>query len=230
MRVLVVDRDEEARRSAIDALVELTNVTLGGAAVDVRAALSALAFNRIDVVVTDFELDDGDALDIIDAARRLDPSPAIVVYPAVAFATQERRCLAAGADLYLPRTAGVGRLQDGVLAMATLRRRGRRITPPGDPIDLGQLVERVIGELGRIVSDAVPVPCNVEPGLLPVRGITVEIERLIMDLVMDAIALRPANIAVRIKAGTSRTVRVEVLGGQGVVLGGADLPVWSNTD
>jgi hypothetical protein len=151
----------------------------------------------------------------------------VVVYAAVDIPSQARRCLASGADLYLPRTAGIGPLQDGVLATATLRRRGRRPTPPGEPVDLGALVIRVLEQAGRIIADAVPMPCSIEPDLPEVRGVPAQLEALVMDLVVEAIALRATHLAVRVHRSDAATVRIEVTGGeQSVVLGGADLPIW----
>jgi signal transduction histidine kinase len=126
MKVLVVDSDEGARTETSEALTELTNVVVVAVA-DVRNALRVLDEGRTDVVVTGCDLPDGDCIDVIDAVRQRDPRPAVVVFPVDDNPERSRRCLAAGADLYLPRGAGRLELQSGLLDVAAGRRSGARL-------------------------------------------------------------------------------------------------------
>lgn len=123
MKVLVIDPCEDARNRSIEALRELTNFAIQGAVGTVDEALRELADGSAEVVVTDVELPDGDYRDVIEAARRKSPPPTIVVFSASDAPELERKSIAAGADLFLTKRAGLEELQRGVLDLRPKRRR-----------------------------------------------------------------------------------------------------------
>jgi signal transduction histidine kinase len=119
----VIDACEDARGRSIDALRELTNFAIMGAVGTVDAAMRALEQGGTEVVVTDVELPDGDYRDVIEAAKRRTPTPTIVVFSASDAPELERKSIAAGADLFLCKSAGLEELQRGVLDLSPRRRR-----------------------------------------------------------------------------------------------------------
>jgi len=129
-RVLVVDGSKDARRGVVDALADLTNVTVQGAVSDLRIALEALDQCGADVVVTDAWLRDGDSVALIEAVRRHPRCPAVVVFATDDSTELRDRCLAAGVDLYLTRVLdGIAALQRGVIDVHR-RKRAAGSTPP----------------------------------------------------------------------------------------------------
>jgi len=139
MNVMVVDGCERARSWVAEALAQLTTVGLQAAVPDVHGAFAALERMAPDVVVTGTDFDDGDCFDVIEAARRREPPPAVIVLADPVIPAQYRRCLLAGADAYLPRTAGVDELQRAILRVTA-----SRPTPPcTDPSDCFTLIGRV---------------------------------------------------------------------------------------
>jgi signal transduction histidine kinase len=148
MKVLVVDACDEARSSVADALTELTNVSILGAVPDVRGAMRALDEGP-DVVVTDCDLPDGDCIDVIEAARAQVRPPAIVVFPAEDIPERARRCVAAGADLYVPRAAGLSELQNAVLDVTAGRGGGRRVSATERFELIGRVTSGVMHDLNN---------------------------------------------------------------------------------
>jgi len=150
MKVLVVDGSETDRRSVVDALHDLTNVVVQGAVPDLGRALRVLADDVPDVVVTEALLADGDAVRLIEAARRLERPPAVVVLTAIRSDALCQRCVDAGVDLYLTKPAGIRELKGSIVELA--RGRGRRSDPP-DPFRLlGRLAAGVAHDLNNYLT------------------------------------------------------------------------------
>ncbi len=119
MRVLVVDASRERRHRIVISLCELTNVVVVGAVGGVRSALYALAETTPDVMVMDSELDDRGP-HLIAASQRCIRPPDVVVY---GDAAAHDRCIDAGAEQFVPRTAGLAALQRAVGTAGRDRRR-----------------------------------------------------------------------------------------------------------
>src|SRR5688572_25203728 len=118
MNVLVVDSSEEGRGMVIEALQELTNVRVQGSASSLRGAITTLEGCAPDVVVSDCDLPDGDCVGVIEAARKHAAAPAVVVFSGSATPEQRERCLAAGADRFVHKEAGIEELQRAVTDLA----------------------------------------------------------------------------------------------------------------
>lgn len=100
-RVLVVD-DEPDFASTYERLLRRKGHGVVAAATK-RAGLAALAAERLDLVIADLRLPDGDGLDVVRAARKTAvPTPVIVI---TGFASEASRqaSLAAGASAYLAK-------------------------------------------------------------------------------------------------------------------------------
>jgi len=149
MKILVVDGCEQNRNRSSEALRELTNVAIHGSVGTVHAAMDAL--DGVEIVVTDVELPDGDYQDVIGAARRRTPMPAIVVFSRAEAPDLGRRTIAAGADLYLPQSAGLLELQRAVMDV-TPRLRRRRDTASERFALLGRVTAGVAHDLANYLN------------------------------------------------------------------------------
>jgi two-component system response regulator GlrR len=108
-RVLVVDDRPEMAEAVADGLFER-----GYAAIAVasgRSALQRLAHDRIDVVVTELRLPDGDGLRVLDASRRLDPARPVIIMTSDADIEEALLASGHGAYQYLIKPFRIGALE-----------------------------------------------------------------------------------------------------------------------
>src|SRR5258708_38932325 len=103
MRVLVVDDSSEVRGRVVSLLQELEPVETVMEASSVAEAQRLLLKSKADVVVVDMRLPDGDGLEVLRAAKRLRPEPAVVVLTNYPYDELRVACLAAGADPFLDK-------------------------------------------------------------------------------------------------------------------------------
>jgi two-component system KDP operon response regulator KdpE len=172
LRVLVVEDDREIR-----ALVQ-ASLSVEGFAVQTAASLSEahamLRHSPPDVIVLDLGLPDGDGVSLVEAVRKSQSTPIIVV-SARHQEAQKIRLLDAGADDYLTKPFSVGELLARI--RVALRHRGtalaaavtehaledlqvdletRRVLRDGEPIHLTpteyKLLARLVRSAGRVVT------------------------------------------------------------------------------
>jgi signal transduction histidine kinase len=122
MRVLIVDASREERQRVVAALCELTNIVVVGAVARLHGALYALADTIPDVIVTDSELADDHAADLIAAVQRTARPPIVVVFGSDEELHRER-CIDAGAEHYVAKVHGIEALQRAVACLTFSRRR-----------------------------------------------------------------------------------------------------------
>ncbi len=123
MRVLVVDDSSEIRSRLVSLLKEPGQVDRVIEAGSVAEAQRLLPESKADLVVVDMRLPDGDGLDVLKAAKRLRPAPAVVVLTNYPYDELRVACLAAGADRFLDKRTEFDRLP------ALVRQLGRRPEP-----------------------------------------------------------------------------------------------------
>jgi DNA-binding NarL/FixJ family response regulator len=111
---LVVEDSLEVRESIVAALMDVSELDVTGQATDVTGALNALAGDPPDVMVLDVNLSGGNGLDVLEAARRRREPPAVIVFAASDCPSQRRRCLDAGADMYLAKQEPIEELVEAV--------------------------------------------------------------------------------------------------------------------
>jgi len=151
MKVLVVDGSPCDRQAIVDALNDLDNVAVHGAVADVSSAMRALVAGRpdIDVVVTGAPLDGGDSLELIEATRRCEPAPSIVVIGQDSSRAEWQRHLDAGADRFVERDPRLHKLRAVVADLAS----HATAADLEDPIRLlGRMSAGVLHDLNNYLS------------------------------------------------------------------------------
>ena len=121
MRVLVVERSHDDRKSIVDALVPMPEIAVQGAVADIQTAVKAIIDERPEIVVTGVELHGGSGLDLIESARQAPQPPKIVVVAPTPTRDEWCRHLAAGADRFVALDGELAELRDvvGTLARGT---------------------------------------------------------------------------------------------------------------
>jgi two-component system response regulator HydG len=101
LRVLVVDDSVEMARLLSDRLSD------AGYSVEIQAsgrgALAALGERAFDLVLADLRMEDVDGLDVLDAARRLEPSPPVIIMTAYGAIDTAIEAMRRGAFHYLTK-------------------------------------------------------------------------------------------------------------------------------
>ena len=84
--------------------------------------------------------------------------------------------------------------------------------PPFGPVDLGPLVDRMLGLLANVLPAGITVHTDIAALVPPVRGAAVELEQLVLNLVLNAAdAMRDGGeLTVRVQATGTAAVYLEV--------------------
>lgn len=128
LRVLVVEDSDVVRTRLVALLADMRGVDVAGEATTVADAVAHLPTARLDAVLVDLRLPDGDGFEVIRAAKALTPAPAVVVLTSYAYPQLRARGLAAGADWFLDKATEFPRIPEilGELARATAGERRAR--------------------------------------------------------------------------------------------------------
>jgi two-component system response regulator DevR len=110
MRVFLVDDSTLVRVRLAAMLQDMWEVDKVVEAGTVADALRLLPESKPDVVVVDMRLPDGDGLDVLRAAKQLQPQPTVVVLTNYAYDQLRSTCLEAGADEFLDKRTQFDRL------------------------------------------------------------------------------------------------------------------------
>ena len=110
MRVFLVDDSLLVRVRLAKMLQDLWQVEKVIEAGTVAEARGLLPDSNADVVIVDMRLPDGDGLEVLRAAKRMQPTPAVIVLTNYAHDQLRATCLEAGADEFLDKRTEFERL------------------------------------------------------------------------------------------------------------------------
>jgi len=104
MRAFIVDDSAIVRMRLTELLVSDTDVTVVGQAGTVAAALQEIPQVHPEFVLLDIQLPDGDGIRVLEAVKRMMPSPAVVMFTNYTDEYYRQRCEVAGADFFLDKS------------------------------------------------------------------------------------------------------------------------------
>ena len=104
LRVLVVDDSAVAGSRLSSLLSSVEGIEVLPQAWEVAGARRAFLSGAPDLVVTDFQLPDGTGVDVIRYVKTTWPRTFVCVLTNFPYAPNRRRCLDAGADLFLDKS------------------------------------------------------------------------------------------------------------------------------
>lgn len=118
LRVFLAD-DSQAFIERLAALVsDLPEVELVGKAGDVPGAVKGIRDSSPDAVIVDLHMPGGTGMDVIDAAKRARPAPAVIVLSNSSYAQYRTRCQAAGADAFFDKSTEFDRLPGALVQLS----------------------------------------------------------------------------------------------------------------
>ena len=107
VHVLIVDDSSIVRLRVAEMVGSVEHVAVVGQARGVSDALTAMRELRLDLVILDIQMPDGDGLTVLEAAKRLNPAPAVLMLTNYVDDYHRLRCAAAGADFFLDKSKQV---------------------------------------------------------------------------------------------------------------------------
>jgi DNA-binding NarL/FixJ family response regulator len=104
VQVLIVDDSAIVRLRLAELLESVEHVAVAGQAGGVTQAIAAMRDLRPDLVILDIQMPDGDGVAVLEAAKRLQPAPTVVMLTNYVDDFHRLRCVAAGADFFLDKS------------------------------------------------------------------------------------------------------------------------------
>ena len=107
-------------------LTDIANVEIVGEAGEVQEATNAILQNKPDVVLLDIHLLGGSGIDVLEAIKKAQPAPSVIVLTNYPYPQYRQRCIQAGADYFfikstefeqvIPALLKLGNRTDGAAA------------------------------------------------------------------------------------------------------------------
>jgi len=104
MHVLIVDDSAIVRLRVAEMVESVEHVAVIGQAQGATQGLLALRDLQPDLVILDIQMPDGDGVAVLQAAKQLDPAPAVMMLTNYVDEYHRLRCRAAGADFFLDKS------------------------------------------------------------------------------------------------------------------------------
>lgn len=115
MNLFIVEDSIPVRERLLRTLEGLAGVDIVGTAEDVPAAIDALAATSPDALILDLQLPSGSGLQVLRAVRTRLPRMRVIVMTNFAAEPYRKAALAAGAEVFLDKSADFGSVR-GILA------------------------------------------------------------------------------------------------------------------
>jgi DNA-binding NarL/FixJ family response regulator len=149
--VMVLDDHEVVRRGICDIFDRADGFAVVAEAANVAQGIRRANAVRPQVILSDLRLPDGTGLDVIAAVRATLPDTRVVVLTSYDDDEARAAALAAGADVFLAKTAGSAQVLQAVRDAASGREHGQHIAVHEDDAiaHLTPMEKRVLEQVGR---------------------------------------------------------------------------------
>lgn len=91
-------------------LANMVNVEIVGEAGDAQEATNAILHNKPDVVLLDIHLLGGSGIDVLEAVKKVQPAPAVIVLTNYPYPQYRQKCIQAGADYFFVKSTEFGQV------------------------------------------------------------------------------------------------------------------------
>ena len=100
IKVFLVDDSAIIRQRLKRMLTDIANVEIVGEAGEVQEATNAILQNKPDVVLLDIHLLGGSGIDVLEAIKKAQPAPSVIVLTNYPYPQYRQRCIQSGADYF----------------------------------------------------------------------------------------------------------------------------------
>ena len=112
MDLFIVEDSIPVRERLVRTLEGLEGLDIIGTAEDVPAAIAGLESNPPDALILDLQLPSGSGLQVLRAVREKLPAMRVIVMTNFAAEPYRKAAMAAGAEIFLDKSAEFGRVRD----------------------------------------------------------------------------------------------------------------------
>jgi DNA-binding NarL/FixJ family response regulator len=112
MDLFIVEDSIPVRERLVRTLEGLEGLDIVGTAEDVPAAIAGLENNAPDALILDLQLPSGSGLQVLRAVREKLPAMRVIVMTNFAAEPYRKAAMAAGAEIFLDKSADFGRVRD----------------------------------------------------------------------------------------------------------------------
>ena len=120
MRVLVADDSPEVRSRLVEMLSNVRGVEIVGQACSAPEALALVRRERPHAMVLDIRMTGGSGIDVLKAAKRQNPSMAVIMLTNYPYPQYRKKCESLGADFFFDKSS------ESEKAVEALRRLSRQ--------------------------------------------------------------------------------------------------------
>lgn len=112
MDLFIVEDSIPVRERLVRSIEDLAGLDIVGTAEDVRAAIDGLTQSPPDALILDLQLPSGSGLQVLRAVRASLPHMRVIVMTNFAAEPYRKAAMAAGAEVFLDKSAEFGRVRD----------------------------------------------------------------------------------------------------------------------
>lgn len=105
MRVFIVEDSELVKRRLVATLGDLADVEVIGSAASEAEAIASILATHPDVAIVDIQLRSGNGMNVLQEVKRQQAGLKVIVLTNFGYPQYRRRCLDAGADYFLDKSA-----------------------------------------------------------------------------------------------------------------------------
>lgn len=105
MRVFIVEDSDLVKRRLVAALGDMADVEVIGSAASEAEAIASILAMHPDVAIVDIQLRSGNGMNVLQEVKRQRAELKVIVLTNFGFPQYRRRCLEAGADYFLDKSA-----------------------------------------------------------------------------------------------------------------------------
>ena len=110
MKLFIADDNVRYRQRLVSILSQLDGITIAGEAGDVAEAIDSIKKTRPDVMMLDIHMPGGSGLDVLQAAKTIEPAPVIIMLTVGPGSEYRNKCLAMGADYFFEKSSGLKKI------------------------------------------------------------------------------------------------------------------------
>jgi DNA-binding NarL/FixJ family response regulator len=110
LKVFISDDSATIRKHLVTMALDLPGMDMVGQAEDAPGSLAAIRQTRPDVVILDIRMPGGNGIEVLREVKKMNPAPRVIMFTNYAHAQYREKCVEAGADFFLDKSAEFDKL------------------------------------------------------------------------------------------------------------------------